>query len=96
MLISEKYNTQFRKYISRELVETLERTANCYGVLVVDVGMLWVLMQPTYRCVMGAYTAASVPVHYGRPSVASPGFWLRRGMDIHSYTCGAVSTVLNA
>jgi len=40
---------------------------------------------------MGANAAAGVPVQYGRPSVASPGFWLWRVMDIHCYTCGAVS-----
>jgi len=33
MLISEKYNTRIGKYISRELVENLESTANMLNML---------------------------------------------------------------
>jgi len=92
MLISEKYNTRIGKYISQELVETLKITANT----------LRRTCSRRRRYVMGAdaadlpvcygrHTAVSVRVQYGRLSVTSPGFWLRRSMDIHSYTSGAVS-----
>jgi len=54
-----------------------------YGMHAADIGdMLWALMRPTCRCVMGIDTVASVPVQYGKPSLASPGFWLKRGMVI--------------
>jgi len=54
-------------------------------------GMLWALTRLTCQYVMGADTVAGLQVQYCRPSVAYPGFWLGKGMDVDSYTCDAVS-----